>query len=120
MDVITVAKEIENRIQMLSLGRTKLVALSEEKAKKSADYEKAIAKTIMKLKNGESISLDGETIQNPPASVLDKLSKGICWEEGMAKDMAEGAYKAAIVIMSTIESELNGWQSINRYLKEGV
>lgn len=118
MEINTIAQKIEERINLLSEGRKKLVELGENKAKASAHYEMTIAKTLMQLKNGVELKVGEETIKNPPASIMDKLARGICFQERMDADMAENAYKSAIVIMKTIESETNAYQSINKFIKE--
>lgn len=118
MEIVRVATEIENRIKVLSSMRESLRELSINKANAIARYEKELAKTIIKLRHGRAIEVDGEVVKDPPATLIEKIARGACDKELLDKDMAEAAYKNAISSLSTIQSELNGYQSIYRYLEE--
>ena len=117
MDIISVSKKIEIKIKTLELGREVLKERATEKANAIANYEKEIAKTLIKLKNGVEFDLDGEKIKDPPASIMDKLSRGICYKEKIESELKEAEYKNAIVGMQAIQCELNGWQSVFRFLE---
>lgn len=118
MELTKVSEAIEQRIRLLEQGRKKLQEIATNKAKTISDYEKAIALTLMKLKNDVSMELEGELIQKPPASIMEKVARGICWKEKLDMEKADADYRCAITGMNAIEAELNGFQSINRYLKE--
>lgn len=118
MDPILVADSINAKIQELEALKQSLPSLAEEKAKTESDYEKAIAVTIVSLINGKEFQLDGRTIHNPPNAMLDKIAKGICWQEKLAFEMADGKYRNALKIIDMTEAQLNGFQSINRHLSE--
>ena len=107
-----VAKEIEDKIKLLEQGRAKLEQAGFEKAEQNGLYEKALALTIMKLKNGEIMELEGEKIQDPPATILEKIARGICYQEKMNSELAETNYKSIIIKMEAIQSELNAYQSL--------
>ena len=116
MEIIAVAKKIEEKIKTLELGRSLLQERAEEKAKAIAIYEKEIAKTLIGLKNGTEFDIDGEKIKDPPASIMEKLARGICYQAKIDSELAEATYKNAVVGMNAIEAELMGWQSIFRNL----
>jgi len=117
MELIAVSKRIEEKIRTLELGREILKEYAQNKANTIANYEKAIAKVLIRLKNGDEFTLEGEVIKSPPASVMEKIAKGICFNEKLAQELAEAQYKNAIVGMGAIEAELNGYQSIFRHLE---
>lgn len=118
MELLKTSDEIRSRITLLDELKKELPVLSEDKARTEAAYEKQIAITIASLINGKEYELEGRTIKNPPNAMLDKIAKGICWEEKFKMDMAEGKYRNALKIIDITEAQLNGFQSINRYLSE--
>lgn len=118
LDVITISDAIQDKIKLLEKMRKELRVRAENKANTSAEYEKAIAITLIGLKNSKQYLIDGEAIQNPPASIMDKLARGICYKEKLEMEKADGLYKSLISNMHCVQAELNGWQSINRHLSE--
>ena len=97
MDIVNIAQNIQEKIKTLELGRELLKERAEEKAEAIANYEKQIALTLIKLKNGVEFELDGEKIVNPLGSVLEKIAKGICYKEKLSMELAEAQYKNVIV-----------------------
>jgi len=118
MDIITINERITKGILLLRKTREQLRKRAEEKAKAIADYEKSLAVTLIKLRNGEAFRIDGEIAVDPPVSIMEKLAKGICYKESIAKDLAETNYKNGIVALETIKAEINALQSILKYLEE--
>lgn len=110
------AKKIEEKIRLLEVGRAELLDKAKFKAESIAHYDKKMAIVLIKLKNGEQLALDGNVINNCQASIMDKIARGICWEEKLQMDLAESEYKIVISKMDSVRAELNGYQSINRYL----
>lgn len=106
MEALTIAKAINSRIIELELAKKELPALAQKKAETLAAYEKAIAIETFKLAQDTSIS------------IIDKLAKGNCSDLRMQMDLAESAYKNALKIIDITQAQLNGYQSINRYLSE--
>lgn len=118
MELNKVAEQIENRIKALSIGRKELSTRTKRKAEAISAYERAIAVTIIKLKNGVEFTLEEQKVKNPIASITEKIAKGICWQEKLDMEQAEGQYKGAIIGMQAIQSELMGYQSIFKHLEE--
>ena len=116
MNVIDVSNEIQERIKALSTYRDQLKELSKNKAECSADYERALARCIVELRSGKEMQIDTVIVKDPPATVLEKVAKGIVWQVGMNRDVAEARYKNAIANIEAVKAELNGWQSIYRHL----
>lgn len=113
-----IARKINEKIKLLEKGRGELEAAAIEKANKMAIYDKVIAITLIELKNGVAKELAGQTIQNPPATISEKIAKGLCWKERLEADRAEALYKVTVQKMQSIQAELNGYQSIFRHLDE--
>jgi hypothetical protein len=120
MEIQTLSLQMQKRIKALETARNEISQLAKRKAVTSAAYDKKLATVIIKLKNGETMSLDGNTISSPPVSIIDKTAKGLCWEQKLDMDTAEALYKSKISEIECIKAELNGFQSINRHLSEGV
>ena len=118
MDILSVSQSIETKIKSLELGRELLRDRAENKAQAISEYDKYMAIALIQLKNGVEFEFEGEKIQKPPASIMEKIAKGICFQHKLDMELAEAQYKNAIVGMSAIQAELNGFQSIYRHLEQ--
>ena len=118
MSVIENKIAIETKIDQLKMGRQLLGERAHEKAEAIGKYRKMVAITIIELRNGVAFILEGKEIKDPPTTLIPKIADGICWKEKIKADETEGLYKVAIKGMDALMAELNGLQSINRYLKE--
>ena len=116
MEVNTVAQLILSKIKLLEKGRTLLEESANHKAETIANYEKALAKITILLKNSDKpIKFEDELIEKAPATLIPQIAKGLCWREKLEMDKAETTYKVYIEKLRCIQAELNGLQSINRY-----
>ena len=120
MEIVEVANQIQTKIRQLELGRDIIKERAREKAEAIGEYEKEIAKTLIGLKNGKEFILEGETIKNPPASITEKIARGICYQEKINAEMKDAEYRNAVIGMQAIESEMNAYQSIFRHLEHEV
>lgn len=117
-DVISVKDQMLKFSAQLTNAKKELIKKADRKAETAAEYDKVIALTLAKLRNGRHFEIDGEEIQNPPVSIMDKLAKGLCWEQSLAKEKAETGYKAVNTSIDIIKSQLNALQSVYRHLDE--
>ena len=119
MDIIQVSNEIKKRIKQLEEGRKILKERAEVKAEKIAEYDKIMAITILKLKNGELVKIDDTHVSGTmPVSIIDKVARGVCWKEKLEMEKADGMYRAAVSGISSLETEMSGLQTIFKYMKE--
>lgn len=118
METVKLSQLIEDKIKLLEAGRKELKTRAERKAETIAEYDRRMAITMIELKNGVEVMWEGQKIQNPPATIIEKIAKGLCWQSKLEMEKAEAFYKNAIVGLHTITAELNGLQSVNRYLSE--
>ncbi|MCU0289423.1 MAG: hypothetical protein MUF15_23875 [Acidobacteria bacterium] len=117
MELIEIAKQIEIKINELDASRKVIMQRAKEKAEAIAAYEKAIAITIIGMRNGMSYDLDGEHVDNNmPVTLIEKIARGICYKEKLAAEQAEAMYKACVVNIETTMAQLNALQTLNRYL----
>ena len=117
MELIQVRDEILKKIKCLEEGRLKFKQRSADKATAISNYDRKLAIEIIKIKNGQTTEIDG--LQIPAklsASEREKIAKGLCADEKLDVEMAEGMYKAAVSNMNALQAELNGLQSINKHL----
>ena len=71
------ANEILKNIALLDQARSQLRERANTKSMAIANYDKALAKTIMGLRNGMEIEIDGEKISDPPVTIIDKVESCI-------------------------------------------
>ena len=107
MDVLSIASKIEEKIGLLERGRGLLDDCAKKKANTIGEYRKKLEITTLTLKE-----------QGMPATLIKDLAKGESYKEEVAMDLAESMYKIALTKLRVIETELNGYQSINRHLSQ--
>ena len=113
-----IAEKIENKIKQLTVLRNDLDRLGRVKVEQASIYEKELAKTIVKLNNGVEFELDGNKIKDPKTTVIEKIAKGLCWQDKYHMDNADIEYRNCLKKCEIIQAQLNAYQSINKYLKE--
>ena len=118
MELVSIAKEIQNKIRLLVAGRKILKHRAKAKADAIGEHKKELAKTLMQLRNGVEFELEGVKIKNPPASYSREIADGLCWKTRVEMELQDAMYKNAIEGMDSIKAEMNGYQSIFRYLDE--
>lgn len=116
MDLIDISKKILEATNKLKEMRAVVSDRGIKRANAIVEYDKALAITMIKLRNGIEMTLDGEKIINPPTTILEKVAKGICWKERIELEEAEAFYKSVITNIEAVKAELNGMQSLHKNL----
>jgi len=116
MEINQIADQIQKKIKEIEVLRTQIRNYAKDKADAISRYDKEMAKITIRLKNGEALALDDKRIENPPATIIERIAKGYCYAEKFDMELAEANYKGVITAIHALESELNGYQSIFRYL----
>ena len=119
-DVITITESIEDKIRKLEIGRNQLAKRAIIKAETRGHYEKQLAITMLKLRNGGINEWEDLDCENLPNTLIEKVARGIVFQEKIDAERAEAEYKNAIVGMDSIKSELNGYQTISRNISESI
>lgn len=114
MDVFTTRDKIEVKIAEIESERSKIVDAAIQKARSISDYDREIALTILKIRNGVLTEFEGNKIPNLAANLIPKVAQGICWNECFNKEAADGMYRGIISNIEALKSQLNGLQSINK------
>lgn len=117
-DVLLIAHEIEAKIKEIDQARKLLGKRAKRKSEAISEYDKQLAITIIKIKNGEVMEFEGKLLLKLPAVTYEKIARGICWKEKLELETAEALYKNVIVTLQALQAELNGYQSIFRYLED--
>ncbi len=120
MQIVEIAEQITKKIKAIEKLRKEIRRYAKEKAEAISKYELTMAKTIIRLKNGDALEVEGFSVENPPATLIEKIAKGFCYKEKLASELTEANYKGIITAIHAVESELNGYQSIFRSLDTEV
>jgi|GEM_PF-1549600 len=118
MELTKITDKMQGLINDLGSLRMSLKIYAKSKAQSIAEYEKVVAKTIICLRNGIEYELEGQKVCSPPTTTAEKIARGICWQEKLKADEAEGIYKSLVVNIETIKAQLNGYQTILKYLED--
>jgi len=116
IEVVQMAEQIESACREIQRLSGQLDKLGQRQAEAAAEYDKAIAIALVKLKNGEEMDVFGMKVKSPPATTSEKIAKGLCYQERLNADLAESALKACQQKLRAAEAILSGRQSKNRYL----
>jgi hypothetical protein len=115
-ELIAISEQIQKKIQEIDSIRKEIKTRGEDKARTESEYDKAITVTLIRLKNGYAFELDGMTIQNPGISIMDKLAKGLCWQQKRDMEVADAMYKSVISNLEAVKAQVNALQSLNKHL----
>ena len=119
-DLIIITNEIKTKIALLEKMRSVVKERGDNKADAIALYDRTLAINIIKLKNmqkGETIDFEGIEIKAPlPTTIIEKIAKGLSYNEKLNMEKADAEYKSAITNINTVQAELNALQSIYRHL----
>ena len=118
MELIKITTKMEQLINDLGSLRMSLKIFAKKKAESVAEYERNVAKTIICLKNGIEYELDGHKVSKPPTTTAEKIARGICWKEKLSAEESEAMYKSLVINIETIKAQLNGYQTILKYIDE--
>lgn len=116
METMNIAAQIDAKEKLLVEGRTQIIPTSERKAKAIGNLKKRMAIVTIRLKNGKPMTLEGETIEKCPTTIMKTVAEGFCWEEITEMELASGEYKGILAKMESVRAELNGLQSKNKWL----
>jgi hypothetical protein len=122
-DAITYAQKIEDMIGEIETIVNSLQEAGEIKAKGISDYDRKLAITVLKLKNGIINTMedeDGTFIVIPPSlPVRDRelIAKGLVYMAAYEKESGEAGYKGLISTLEARRAQVNALQSINKILQ---
>ena len=119
--MIETAQRIQDKIEQLIKLRGGINEKAQVKAMSLCEYRKQEAIAMLKVAKSQIKKFEGESVPAKLTSPEKKvLVEGLCRDTEAQMLIAESNYKSHIVNMQALEAELNGWQSINRYLQHEV
>lgn len=121
-DALTNADKIQQMIDKIEQQIGFIPEASFEKANSYAAYDRAIAITILKIRNGIMKQWEYEpgkflNLENTTATNVPVIAKGICSIEALQKEAGEAGYKGLIVTIEALRAMLNGYQSIFKIIQ---
>ena len=108
MELIAVKTCIEELIAEIGKCRRQIEDKGNARAKMISNYDKQLKITIVTLKEAGKF----------PATLIEKIAKGVCADHREQLELAEVGYKACISNLEALKAQLNGYQSIFRHLDE--
>ena len=108
MEPLEVAQILQNIIKEIGKASKELTDFvkSEELPKAERDYQKAKELACVAMRQ-----------QGMAIGLIDMQLKGKCSDELYRRDMAELRYKALNIRINVLTKQLNGYQSVNKYLE---
>jgi hypothetical protein len=99
---------IESLIKDIGNCRREIEAKGNARAKAISNYDKQLEMAIRTLKAETTF----------PATLIEKIAKGVCSDHREKLELAEVAYKACLSNLEALKAQLNGYQSVFRHLEE--
>lgn len=106
MEVLQVAELIEKIIAEIGQARRLIEDKGRARAKAISNYDMRLGIAVVELRDAGKY----------PATLIEKIAKKICCTDREALEIAESDYKAVISNLQALMAQLNGYQSIFRYL----
>lgn len=120
MDVVKLSHQIDMASGAIHRLSADLDKFGQESARTTAEYDKQLAITLVKLQAGEELDLMGNKVQSPPASTSEKIARGICWQDRAKMEVAKNLYINCQHQLRAAMAILSGRQSQNKYLDVDV
>jgi len=104
--IVEIADLIMKTINALTVEGQKSEELIKKKAETARDYDKSMGVAVTTLK-----------AQGEPVTIIEKKAKERCADMLYDKMVAEESLKAHYSKLERLEAQLNGFQSLNKYLE---
>jgi len=116
-DIMTNADKVEDKIKELTSLTSYLTAAAENKSNAICEYDRQIAITTLKLKNGVIKEWEGQEIDKLPVTLIPIVAKGICFKFSFDREMYDSMYKGIITQIEAVKAQLNGFQSLLKIMQ---
>ena len=108
MELIKVKDCIEKLIAEIGKCRREIETKGNARAMAISNYDKQLKIAIVTLKEAGKF----------PATLIEKIAKGVCADHRERLELAEVGYKACISNLNALMAQLNGYQSVYKHLGE--
>ena len=106
MDERPVRDIVEKIIKEIGDCRREIEAKGNARANAISNYDKQLKIAIVTLREAGKF----------PATLIEKIAKGVCSDHRLTLELAEVGYKACISNLEALKAQLNGYQSIYKHL----
>jgi len=106
METIKVAEIIIKLVSEIGKCRREIEEKGNARAKAISNYDMRLKIAIVTLKD------EGKF----PATLIEKIAKGVCSLDRETLELADVGYKACISNLEALKAQLNGYQSVFRHL----
>lgn len=122
VDILTNADKINRMIEEIEAILNSIPEAADEKAMAISGYDRELAITIIKIKNGlikEIEDFDGTMIPLGPVTATERvtIAKGIIYQASLRKEAADAGYKGIVSTLDARKAQLNGLQSLNKVIQ---
>jgi len=107
-ELIQVANRIKGIIAEIGKCRRQIEERGNARAKAISNYDMRIQIAVVTLRE------EGKF----PVTLIEKIAKGLCCKDREDMEIAESNYKACISNLQALMAQLNGYQSVFRYMSE--
>ena len=108
LSLLSDAECIQGCISAIGKTRREIESKGLARAKAISNYDMRLGIAIVTLKE------EGKF----PATLIEKIAKKLCAPEREQLEIAESGYKACISNLTALQAQLNGYQSLFRWLDE--
>lgn len=116
-DLYTARKTIEKMITAVGDCRKQIEDRGKARANAISNYDKRLAIAIATIREQTHYKLGDVQYERPPATLAEKIAKGICAEDRREMEIAESGYKAVISNLQALLAQMNAMQSIYRHME---
>ena len=106
MDERPVRDIVEKIIKEIGDCRREIETKGNARATAISNYDKQLKIAIVTLREAGKF----------PATLIEKIAKGVCSDHRLTLELAEVGYKACISNLEALKAQLNGYQSIYKHL----
>ena len=116
MDYIKIREQLETLVNdVLPRAIKDLIPLEKDKAILKGTYEKKLAQTMLRASQGVQMMIEADLVEKVTATNLEKICKGVIYQDAIDLDLAESALKRQYVLIGSIRDKASVLQSLLRY-----
>lgn len=116
MDYISIREQLKELVdKTLPEAMRALIPLEKDRAIAKGEYEKKLAQTMLRASKGITMKIGSDIVENVTATNLEKICKGVVYQESIDLDLAESALKRQYVLIGSIRDKISALQSLLRY-----
>lgn len=116
-DLHTARTTIEKMIVAIGECRKQIEDKGRTRAEAIRNYDMRLAIAIATIRDQTHYKLGDKQYERPPATLTEKIAKGLCAMDREQMELAESGYKAVISNLQALLAQMNAMQSIYRHME---